>query len=324
MLRQWHMLRRLPRFPSKITAGELTEYLAREGFEVSKRSVERDLLELQAAFLFEYDARARPYGWYWPREVVSLQLPGLSLTEAIAFTLTQQQLAPLLPASSLKQLGPYFDAAKKALREHARGAAWSSKVRVVSANQALLPPNIDAHVQQTVSEALFRDQQLLLRYRRRAHTEATQEIVNPLALVQRGAVLYLVCTFADRPDPRMLVLHRMVAAQMLDEPARRPKGFNVDAYIASGAFGFGTGKSLKLEAVFERNAGQHLLHTPLAADQRIKVLSDSALQIKATVHDNPQLRWWLLAFGDQIEIKKPASLREEVHKIAQNMMRRHA
>ena len=55
----------------------------------------------------------------------------------------------------------------------------------------------------------------------------------------------------------------------------------------------------------------------------MKVLSPTTLEIVATVHDNPQLRWWLLAFGDQVEVLKPASLREEFLKIAQAMLKRH-
>jgi predicted DNA-binding transcriptional regulator YafY len=62
-LRQWAMLRRIPQHPRQITALELTGRLESEGFEVSKRTVERDLHSLSEIFPLVPNERSRPYGW---------------------------------------------------------------------------------------------------------------------------------------------------------------------------------------------------------------------------------------------------------------------
>lgn len=317
------MLRLLPRAPRKITAGQLHQQLTLERFDVTKRSVERDLQELSRVFPIQADERERPYGWFWQRDAPRLEVPGLTPTEALTFAMAQQLLTPLLPSSALAQLSPYFRAAHNVLRTHPHGTPWTAKVRAVAANQALLPPNIAPQVHGELSEALLQDRQLEIRFARRNRSEASLATVHPLALVQRGVVMYLVCVFDSYADPRLVVVHRIESARMLEAAARRPKGFDIDAYIAGGAFGFGGEQTLRLEVRFERRAGQHLIKTPLSADQTVKVLSPTTLEIVATVHDNPQLRWWLLAFGDQVEVLKPASLREEILKIAQAMLKRH-
>ena len=46
LLRQWHMLRMIPRYPLKITTKQLLDKLTRESYNVSKRTVERDLQTL--------------------------------------------------------------------------------------------------------------------------------------------------------------------------------------------------------------------------------------------------------------------------------------
>lgn len=98
LLRQWQMLRMIPRFPSKITAKTLHEKLASENFTVTKRTVERDLQSLSESFPILSDERDMPYGWSWSKDAKVFDVPGLSNSEALTFKLVEQHLKPLLPA----------------------------------------------------------------------------------------------------------------------------------------------------------------------------------------------------------------------------------
>ena len=66
--RQWLMLQWIPRHPQRTTARDLAERLAAEGYDVSKRTVERDLDSLSAAFPLVADEREKPFGWSWQRD----------------------------------------------------------------------------------------------------------------------------------------------------------------------------------------------------------------------------------------------------------------
>ena len=66
-------------------------------------------------------------------------------------------------------------------------------------------------------------------------------------------------------------------------------------------------------------AGAHLLETPLADDQETGETKDGRLRLRATVQDTEQLRWWLLSFGDKVEILKPKRLRYEFRTIVDNL-----
>jgi len=47
---------------------------------------------------------------------------------------------------------------------------------------------------------------------------------------------------------------------------------------------------------------------------------DGELHIEATVKDTGQLRWWwLLGFGDYVEVLEPIELRKEFEDISRNM-----
>lgn len=310
--RQWHMLQYLPRHPRKITVQDLVRKLQADGFAPQPRTVQRDLQALAQLFPLESDERSKPFGWCWRQGAPRRDLPGLTLSESLAWVLAEQHLQPLMPASVLENLQPQFLAAHACLaQDAAQRRSWVDKVRVVPPNQPLIPPRIDAQVQAVVSEALLQERQIDLRYRKRGDAGDKAWRVHPLALVQRGGVLYLYCRIGDHADARNLPLHRILHAQLRDEPARMPSPIDLDTQMRRGIWGFGTGAMVAVELCFVWAAGEHLMETPLSEDQQIDVV-DGAIRVRATVADTPQLRWWLRAFGADVRVLAPESLRQEM------------
>lgn len=313
--RQWQMLRMVPRYPQKITAKSLHEKLQAEQFDVTKRTVERDLLALSEMFPLVSDERDKPYGWSWSKDAPVFDLPGLSHNEALTLAMVEQHLNSLLPSSTLSQLQPYFKAARQhlsAIPQNERARSWLNKVRTVPPSQPLLPPNVKPAVQHTVYEALLADKQLEIEYLKRGEDKAVKYRIHPLAAVQRGPITYLYCRVFDYEDLRTLALHRIQSATMLEEAAKAPPGFSIDEAINNGKFGFGEGKEIRLEAIFCNGAGDHLFETPLSNNQTLTELEDGNIKLIATVADTPQLAWWLLGLGDGVEVVKPAALRQSI------------
>lgn len=323
LLRQWQMLRLIPRHPAKITAKQLTNKLEAENFAVTKRTVERDLQTLSESFPLLADERDKPYGWSWQKDARTFDVPGMSNAEALAFRMVELHLASLMPASTLALLGPYFKTAQQRLDQTVGNPAhaWLDKVRVAQPAQALQAPAVDPAVQDIVYEALLQEKQLQIAYQKRGEADTVDYRVHLLGIVPRGPIIYLVCTLFDFPDVRLLALHRVRSAEMLAAASRTPGGFSLDAYLASGALGFGEieKQTITLEAVFSHGAGDHLHETPLSADQVLSSLPDGRLKLKACVVQTEQLRWWLLGFGDGVEVMKPKALRQELARVAESL-----
>lgn len=324
--RQWHMLRIVPRTPRRITVQELRQCLKGEGFETTDRTIQRDLVALSSHFPLVDDEERKPFGWSWAADARAFDLPGLSVSEAIALTLAGQYLRTLLPASVVGALTPHFLAAHHRLDaepQPRRGGSWLNKVRSVPPTQPLRPPRVLDEVQAVVSEALFLERQVEIDYRRRGGASAETWRIHPLALVQRGSVLYLHCRIGDYLDARNLPLHRILRAVMLAGAAEPPPGHDMDAKTADGIWHFGGGGALSVTLRFAREAGEHLFETPLADDQQIDEEGD-ALTVRAVVADTPQLRWWLRGFGDGVEVLEPAGLRREMSEAAARLVARYA
>jgi len=327
LMRQWQMLRLVPRYPGKISTAELKQHLADEGFETTQRTIQRDLMTLSDIYPLTCDDRSKPFGWSWMAEADVMDIPGMDSHTALAFWLAGEHLEPMLPKTTLRQLQPHFKTAAHVLDNIPadKGApAWRDKVRVLHRGPKLKAPVINSNVQNQVYDALLRNRRIVITYQPRGKEDKKEYEINPLGLVLKDGIIYLVCSMWDYPDIRLLTLHRMLDAQVLDKPASRPDGFNLDEYIASGELDFAIGGTIKLKALFNRGAAFHLDERPLSDDQTIVEQTDGRMLVTATMQDTSELHWWLLGFGDGVEIVAPKSLRREFQSIATLMLKQYS
>jgi predicted DNA-binding transcriptional regulator YafY len=326
LMRQWDMLRMIPRHPVKLSAATLVARLTDEGYTVTKRTVERDLQMLSRVFPLMSDTRSMPFGWSWQPNAAPFDVPQLTPTQALAFVVMQEYHAALLPGSVTSDLEPYFRMARQRLKEAASGGAgrqWLARIRVIPPTQALIPPKVLPGVHAAVTEAILRDRKLTIGYRRRGATSPRNAVINPLGLVQRGVLLYTVATFEGFDDVRTLALHRIAYAEVRDERSSRPDSFDLADHVGKGVLDFGSGETIKLVAMFEEEAIIHLAESPLAADQLLSAPKNGMVRISATVKATPQLEWWLLGFGGRVEILKPENLRKRMIAIAKALNARY-
>lgn len=267
------------------------------------RTIQRDLVAMAEFFPLESNGLS-PQGWRWKTDAPATQLPHMTSSQALTFMMVEQYLKLLLPASVLKELHPWFDNARQQMKQGVSPAhRWTDKVRIVPPTQPLIPPAID-------NEAVLRERRIDALYDSRTKKKALNLELDPLAIVQRGTVLYLIAvgkslSSGQATDAiRLFAMHRFKKAWLRDEKARKPKDFNLDDYLTKGGLGFGDGSIKKLKVIFSKEAGEHLYESKLSKDQVIKELPDGRLEVTATVADTPQLAWWLRGMGASDSTKK--------------------
>jgi len=296
------LLRRIPR-GRKVTASELHRQLKDAGIDRDLRTIQRQLEMLSEHFEIERDDRSKPYGYRWLEQAKALAVPNLTPQESLLLQLAEEHLKNLLPARLMKSMEGFFNQARRNLGPDGSARLereWPAKVRVVATSQPLLPPKVVPGVFEVVSEALYSNRWLNLDYRNSGGKRGKVEVM-PLGLAQQGPRLYLVGRYRGYDNERSLALHRILSAEMSTLSFDRPKEFDLKKYDDDGRFGFGQGKKIQLTFRIDRNAGFHLLESPLSNDQQVVELNDTQLEITATVIDSAMLDWWLRGFGGSIE-----------------------
>ena len=338
ILRQWVMLQLIPREPGGITTQQLRKQLAEADplYDVHKRTIERNLMQLMSIFP-SLDYREHPGGnlWFWERDTV-IDIPKLDAKSALMFRLAEAFLTPMFPRSTLDELRPHFRQAEKALKEidQVGYARWPDKVRLIQNSIQLRHPEVLPEVMATVHAALFEDRRFEARYRVRSGERRDFEI-SPRGLVFRDGIVYAVCTLSDHADLRQLPLHRMESATLTDTPVIPLPDFNLDRYVreyfdyplralqANHEHRNEIPETLKLKVLMDEISAVHLQESPLGKDQREERTAEGQVRITATVANTERLRWWLLSYGDRIEVVGPPELRVEIGQMIQRMSERY-
>ena len=322
-LRNLATLAAIPRYPHRKTTRQIREELValNSDFEVDVRSVQRDLERLSGLFPITSETEGRANCWYWIDRNALTQIPSMSGPTAFALKLASEYLKPLMPPSVLRQLEAYFRHADTVLGDTSLGR-WTDKAAIIRQGPMLRPPAVRDDVQEAVYTALLENRRVEVAYRSKARTRANGIVLNPLGLVVRAGIAYLVATSWDYEDVRHYVLHRMGKAQLLDEPAKRPVGFRLADHVREDrrfSYPLSAGK-LELKARFDADAAIHLTESRLSANHRATEQPDGRMLIEATVPDTADLRWWLLGFGAGVEVLGPAGLRAEFKDQAERLV----
>ncbi len=313
LIRQWAMLRNIPRFPKRIDATTLHTRLEDLGMSVSLRTVQRDLYTLAETFPLNFD-ESKPQGWCWREGASQLEVPSMDAHAALTFNLVEQYMQHLLPRSTLSHMAPWFDAAQGvAYAQASTVTKWQEKLRVIPHSFNRIPTQIDPDIQATIYSGLLAEKQLEVTYRALSTgAEAKTYPLHPLGLVVMEQVVYLVCTVKNYQDARFLAVHRIDAAHLLADNAKRPENFDMDAFI-SREFVIRMGDmplnlSLRVRGILSK----YLAETPVAQDQVMTPFNDEWTQINVTVPDTVQLRMWLRSMGPDAVVMSPAFLKEQL------------
>ena len=312
-LRQITMLSLVPRRAPGITTEALRSALAARDFEVNLRTIQRDLVKLSAPFPLICD-EGDPPRWHWAPHAEAITLPGHDPVSALSWQLIEQHLQPVLPRSLADEIQPHFDAARGFLESTDAGnfRRWTHRVRILPRSMQLHAPEIPTDVLDAVYQGLLEKRQVEVDYTNRTSEAPRRMTLHPLALVVRDSVHYLLATVWDFTDVRQMVLHRMSSARLLEESAQEPPGFDLDDYIRQGGFDYSSGEKIALMARFDAYAGKALLETPLTPEQTHEILEDGRIEIRASINDSEQLRWWLMGFGRGVEVIAPENLQQDL------------
>jgi predicted DNA-binding transcriptional regulator YafY len=297
----------------QLTARDLARRL-----EVSERTIHRDMEALSGAGIPVVAERGTGGGWSLLGEYRT-SLTGLNEAELQSLFVTKptRLLADLnldkaAEGALLKLLAALPSAYRRGV-EHARQRIHVDVTGWTNADEAT--PLL--HVLQ---EAVWQERRVRITYGRGV-CGTTVRVVDPLGLVAKGSVWYLVAG-VDK-DVRSYRVSGVQAAELLDEPCQRPPAFDLAAFWAES------------QAKFRAQLGQYRV---VARVRREVVLRLRYAGRFARVEETgePDADGWVrvvlrfdveemaceyaLGFGTQLEVLEPAALRAKVLEAAQGVV----
>jgi hypothetical protein len=150
---------------------------------------------------------------YWSfKKGSSSQWPAMTLDAALGILLVENNLKEQMPLSVANSIAPLVGQARATLDTLDKSGYKKVLVnclRVIPKGFVLQKPEIAPDVLNKILESLAKKRQLMIELNGKDAT------INPLGLVVRGTVLYLVCTFDGYTECRMPAVHRIKQANVL-------------------------------------------------------------------------------------------------------------
>lgn len=259
------------------TRGRMTAQALADEFEVSVRTVYRDIDDLSAAGVPVYADRGR-MGGFQLLDGYRTRLTGMTPVEAEALFLSglpgpaaELGLGDAMAAAQLKLLAalpdePRLGAGRAAARIHLDPVAWYRK-----AEQADILPQL--------AEAVWNARRIRIRYE--SWTDVRDRDIDPLGLVLKAGIWYLVAEAGRGP-----LTYRVAAIQRLDvsdERFERPADFDLAAYWTKWAAEFET-------RIYR---GQATLRISPAGYKQLALLGAAVTEMAERTAGPPDARGWV-------------------------------
>ena len=310
--KDFQLLKTIPS-TGKISATEILKKLQGQGFQLDKRTIQRDLNSLSVFFAIQTDGNKDVAGWSWKPEADKLELPSMSPDVALSLQILKTHLARFTPPNVFTQLQPYFKNANKLLDTLSDNhlSTWQDKIGTLSRVQPLITPNIDIEQMEKIYNAVLLETQINATYAPLGEDPKEYKI-NPFGIVVVDRALYLVCSLWQYDDIKQFALHRFIEVENTTNKIKKPADFKLQKYIDKGNFLFPENGNDKIELLIKVSQywADYLHENKLSNNQSIKKDADNSSNLSATVQNTQQLKWWLLSMGSDVEVIQPKALRE--------------
>ena len=309
------------------TNGKMTASRLAGELEVSVRTIYRDIEALSGAGVPIY-AEAGPGGGVRLVDGYRTRLTGLTAEEAEALALSglpgaasELGLGTVLAAAQLKvdaALPPELRSRAVRMRErfHLDAPGWFAREEPV--------PHLAV-----LSRSVWDEQRVEIRYKKR--DGEVKRLLDPLGLVLKAGVWYLVALSGRTRSLRTFRVSRVVSVKLLDEACQRPDDFDLAAHWSAAQVDFlGTWPKTPVQVRIRADLmGQvRYLQDPKSTEAAIQSASDPDPEGWVTLtlqFENLEMAGYeLMQMGGDLEVLEPPELRQHMAERAASMVARYS
>lgn len=294
--------------------------LARE-FEVSNRTVKRDIDFMRFRLDLPIDYDSRRYGYYYLRKVD--QFPGVRITESELFALLVAQKAIAQYRGT-----PFEQPLETAFRKLTAQLSPDSEYTFHNLEQALSfrplgPEAADLELFQRLHQAIREKRVLQFMYRNLGAGQSQRRRVEPYHVACVDNRWYLFGFDRSRKAMRTFALSRMHGAVLTRARFRRPATFNPDEYLR-GSFGVFKGEAdFEVVIEFDSWAADLLRGRRWHPSQEVIEFPKGGLRIRFRLNNIEEIEAWVLRWGAHATVIRPQALAERVRAAAEAMAKRY-
>ncbi|MCG8450597.1 MAG: WYL domain-containing protein [Pirellulales bacterium] len=284
---------------------------------VSRRTIFRDLEALRGAGVpLKFSAAEERY--HIP---TAFFLPPTNFTAEEALSIIA--LASNLGDKRIPFLGPARQAALKlesslpgSLREQLRTITQSIQLNLQQVN----PLEDKQEIYQRLVDALAKRRVVRICYDSLTEWEQIRTKLRPYHLLFSQRSWYVIGRSSLHKAIRTFNLGRIVELKMLREKYAVPRNFSLEKYLGNAWHLIpDAGREQNVHVHFQPLVARNVAEVVWHKSQQLAFREDGSLDFRVRVSGLQEIAWWILGYGDQAEVIKPAKLRKIIAGRVNNM-----
>ncbi|MBI9031688.1 WYL domain-containing protein [bacterium] len=309
LYRQWQMLHTI--YNNRLTGVSKRELA--EIYEVSKKTVERDITNLSSVgfpIYDEIDAGRDNQVVY--KIVQGYTIPEIKLSEMENYTM-------YVIFKMVSSWGGYLDGlAKNSFKKIFSQADSNFRNFVKKVSDAIIPTStntinfIDNYSQHLIDiiKAIYTYKKIKITYNSVYSASVKTHEISPLSLKFHNNNIYLAGYLKAKKQLLIFALNRIQALEILTSP-QDPVNFNSEEFFDS-SFGISQGQTFAVKLKFDKSVAQYVSERIWHQNQEMQRDKEDNLILDFQTKSMDETISFVLSFKDNVEVLEPEMLRERV------------
>jgi len=291
-------------------------------FGTSRRTIFRDLKELQAIGVpsYRYDARTNGYiiepEFFLPPVDLSLQ-EALSLL-LLAHKARDQIQLPFKNSALLAALKIENNLPAK-IRQYCDTALRNISIK----DSAQAPIRHSARLDKTfaqLQQAIVKKRKVNIRYHSLFEGTIIDVELCPYHLLYNNRAWYVLGRSSLHESVRTFKLNRIRELKTTERCFVDGENFDVYEYFGRAWSMIPEGRIYNIKLRFLPKVANNVAEVQWHSTQKVVPNNDGSATVEFRVDGLGEITWWILGYGDQVQVLAPKTLRKRISQIAKNML----
>ena len=291
-------------------------------FGTSRRTVFRDLKELRAIGVpFRYDART---GGYTIEPEFFLPPLDLNLQEALSLLLlvykARNQIQLPFKNSALLAALKIENNLPAGIRQYCNTALRNISTRLSAQAPVHHSGGLDKIFAQ-LQKAIAKKRKVGIRYHSLFEGKVIDLDLSPYHLLYNQRAWYVLGYSSLHKSVRTLKLNRIKELKTSEQCFLGGENFNLQDYLGKAWSMIPEGRIYNVKLRFLPRVANNVTEVQWHRTQEVTRSRDGSATVEFRVDGLGEITWWILGYGDQVQVLAPRALRKRVLETAENMVK---